>query len=53
MLRYKLIKFINGLEEELEVILNTLLDEGWHLHGGPFYGNGYIYQAVIRQENNG
>ncbi len=28
--------------------VNKKLSEGWELYGTPFYGNGYIYQAMVR-----
>lgn len=38
---------VGDVENELEDLVNDLLSEGWGLHGGPFYGAGNVYQAMI------
>ena len=42
-----LIRSIGDLENLLEDAVNEFLSEGWELHGGPFYGAGNVYQAMI------
>ncbi|HET6457935.1 MAG TPA: hypothetical protein VFG24_03540 [Nitrosopumilaceae archaeon] len=36
---------------DLESIVNEYLKTGWHLYGEPFSGECYIYQAMIRVED--
>lgn len=38
---------IGDVENQLEDSVNEFLSEGWELHGGPFYGAGNVYQAMI------
>ena len=38
---------IGDEENQLEDHVNEYLSDGWELHGGPFYGAGNVYQAMI------
>ena len=36
--------------KDLSAEVNNHLEEGWRLHGIPFFGDGNLYQAVILKE---
>jgi len=39
--------------ERFEECINTLLNEGWSLHGSPFIdGTGQMVQALLKEETN-
>jgi hypothetical protein len=50
MIQYQVVEARGSMPGLIEVV-NDLLRKGWHLAGGISADQGYVYQAMIKEEN--